>query len=240
MNVTPIFEHNLQLRWADLDSLNHVNNVRYVDFALEAIGRLIEDGKLPDDVPIARIEVDFLRPLMLTLHPIRISSEVDGDRVVQKIRADDVIFATVTTDFESLTARFAEQHDGRAYHAHVRRADLESSGQVSPAKVFELFQEARILHFSRLLESLSAGHFVVAKLTVGYHRPIGMRHEPWPISNWVSKIGSSSIQVSSQLSDGVDVYASCEATLVAFDAQSQKSRKLSEDERDQLSLPYSP
>lgn len=229
-------DYSLQLRWADLDSLNHVNNVRYVDFALEAMGELHDDGVLPVDVPIARIEVEFLRPLLLSLRPIRISSVVEGPRVTQKIWADDKVFARVTTDFESLTARFAESHDGPAYFAQVRRGDVDAEGQVSPAKVFELFQEARILHFSRLLESMSAGHFVVAKLTVGYHRPIVRRHEPWPISNWISKVGNSSMQVSSQLSDGVDVYASCEATLVGFDMQTQKSRKLSDDEKAQLSV----
>ena len=32
------------MRWADLDSLNHVNNVVYLDYAAESRAILVEDG----------------------------------------------------------------------------------------------------------------------------------------------------------------------------------------------------
>lgn len=227
-------DYSVQLRWADLDTLNHVNNVRYVDFALEATGQLITDGVVPGDMDITRIEVDFLRPLMLSLNPIRISSAVADGRVLQKIYVDDEVFAKVATDFGSLTMRFAKPRSGPVYAGQVRRADLDGSGHITPAKVFELFQESRILHFARLLDRHAAGNFVVAKLTVDYHRPIGWRPEPWLISSWISRVGNSSMEISSHIADGDELFATCEAILVGFDMSTQKSRKLSDDEKDQL------
>lgn len=226
---------NLQLRWADLDSLSHVNNVRYVDYALEATEQLVADEVVPSDADITRIEVDYLRPLLLSLRPIRISSVVADGRIVQEICAEDKVFARVTTDFGSLTMRFAKPRNGPVYSGQVRRADLDGSGHVTPAKVFELFQESRIVHFARLLEQHVAGHFVVAKLTVDYHRPITWRPEPWLISSWISDVGNSSMSIGSRIADGDEVYATCEATLFGFDMQTQKARKLSEEEKTQLS-----
>lgn len=232
-------DYSVQLRWADLDTLNHVNNVRYVDFALEATGQLIDDGIVPGDVDITRIEVDFLRPLMLSLNPIRISSAVVDGQIVQEICARDKVFARVVTDFGALTMRFAKPRTGPVYSGQVRRADLDGSGHITPAKVFELFQESRILHFARLLDRHAAGNFVVGKLTVDYHRPIRWRPEPWLISSWISSVGDSSMAISSHIADGDELFATCEATLVGFDMSTQKSRKLSEEEKAQLtaSLP---
>lgn len=228
-------DFHLQLRWADLDTLNHVNNVRYVDYALEATGQLVADGVVPAEADVTRIEVDYLRPLVLSLKPIRISSVVSQGRIVQEILEEDRVFARVTTDFGALAMRFAKPHDGPVHNSQVRRADLDGGGQVTAAKVFELFQEARIVHFVRLLENHAAGHFVVAKLTVDFHRPIGWRPEPWLISSWISAVGSSSLEISSRIADGDVVFATCEATLVGFDMATQKSRQLTDSERAQLS-----
>ncbi len=235
MNDYIVPDYNLALRWADLDTLNHVNNVRYVDYALEATGQLIDDGVVPSGSEITRIVVDFLRPLMLSLKPIRIASVVTDGQIVQEICAEDTVFARVTTDFGSLTTRFAKPHEGPIYPAQLRRTDLDGSGNVTPAKVFELFQESRILHFARLLERHVAGNFVVAKLTVDFHRPILWRPEPWLISSWISKVGNSSMEIGSHVADGDDVYATCDAVLVGFDKKTQKSRLLSDDEKAQLS-----
>ncbi|MEO6471711.1 MAG: thioesterase family protein [Aeromicrobium sp.] len=234
MNQPTPSDYALHLRWADLDTLNHVNNVRYVDYALEATGKLIDDGALPTDLTITRIAVDFLRPLMLSLKPVRISSVVSDGQIVQEIRAEDEVFAKVVTDFGSLTMRFAEPHNGPVYPGQLRRSDLDGAGHVTPAKVFELVQESRILHFARLLKHHAAGHFVVAKLTVDYHRPITWRTEPLPIYSWISEVRTSSMMVGSQISDGDELFATCGAVLVGFDMETQKSRMLSENEKEQL------
>ena len=67
------------MRWADLDSLNHVNNVVYVDYAMEARGRLVDDGVLGAGQTIRRLRVDFLRPLLLSSKPVLVRSTIDAD-----------------------------------------------------------------------------------------------------------------------------------------------------------------
>lgn len=227
-------DYNLQLRWADLDTLNHVNNVRYVDYALEATGQLIADGEVPADADLTRIAVDFLRPVTLSLKPIRISSAVGDGQIVQEICAEDVVHARVTTDFGAMITRFAAPTDGPVHASQLRRADLDAEGHVAIAKVFELFQEARILHFARLLERHAAGSFVVAKVAVDFHRPIGWQPEPLTIGSQIAHVGTSSMTIESRIAEGDTVFAVCEAVLVGFDMETQKSRKLSDKEREQL------
>lgn len=228
-------DYNLQLRWADLDTLNHVNNVRYIDYALEATAQLIEDGEVPADADLTRIAVDFLRPLPLSLKPIRISSAVGDGHIVQEICAEDMVFARVRTEFGSLIKRFAAPKVGPVHAGQLRRADLDGDGHVSTAKVFELFQEARIVHFSKLLERHSAGKFVVANVSIDFHQPIAWQPEPVTIASWIGHVGSSSMTIDARLVEGDTVYAACEAVLVGFDMETQKSRKLSDTEREQLS-----
>lgn len=227
-------DHPLQLRWADLDSLKHVNNVRYIDYALEATGRLVDGGALPGDLPIARMEVDFLHPLLLSRDPIQVRSTVGTGSIGQEIRAGDVVAARITTSFGlSVRAETVVQEAG-THLAQLRRTDLDVAGHVTTAKTFELFQEARILHFSGLMRHESAGRFVVARLAVDFVRPISWRTEPLPISSWVSKVGNSSLGMGAQIVDADGLLASCDAVLVGFDLATQRSRRFSETERTLL------
>lgn len=90
------------MRWADLDSLNHVNNVVYVDYAAESRAILIEDGIVGADERVQRMSVDFLRPLLLSSQSVRVTSTRDGDELVQEITngVADTVYARVTTAFE--------------------------------------------------------------------------------------------------------------------------------------------
>ena len=58
----PVHEIHIPMRWADLDQLNHVNNVVYVDYAMEARAQLVDDGHLDAGLPIRHVRVDFMRP----------------------------------------------------------------------------------------------------------------------------------------------------------------------------------
>jgi acyl-CoA thioester hydrolase len=69
------------LRWADMDSLGHVNNVTYVDylqearvdmFAVHAPARGGEE--LAEGVVVVRHEVEFLAPLVFRFEPVRIET----------------------------------------------------------------------------------------------------------------------------------------------------------------------
>ena len=77
------FVHRATLRFSDSDALGHVNNARYLSFLedariafLEAMakpgdGRFLEAGYI-----VARIEIDYVRPIPLTYDPIEVTVEV--------------------------------------------------------------------------------------------------------------------------------------------------------------------
>ncbi len=86
------------LRWADMDSLGHVNNVTYVDYLQEARVDMLSvhapatgGEELAEGVVVVRHEVEFLAPLVFRSEPVRIESWVT------RIRA-----ASFTMDYEIL------------------------------------------------------------------------------------------------------------------------------------------
>ena len=94
--LEPVQAFPLQLRWADLDLLGHVNNVRYVEYAQEArikfITLLDATGVLPRrPMVVARQEVDHVRVLELTPEPVQVRvqlaavgrSSITVDQVVE-------------------------------------------------------------------------------------------------------------------------------------------------------------
>ncbi len=75
------------LRWADMDSLGHVNNVVYVDYLQEARVDMLTvhapasgGEELGEGVLVVRHEVDFLAPLVFRPEPIRIETWVSQIR----------------------------------------------------------------------------------------------------------------------------------------------------------------
>ena len=75
------------LRWADMDSLGHVNNVTYVDYLQEARVDMLavhapETGgeALAEGVVVVRHEVEFVAPLVFRPGPVRIETWVSRIR----------------------------------------------------------------------------------------------------------------------------------------------------------------
>ena len=71
------------LRWADMDSLGHVNNVTYVDYLQEARVDMLSvhapasgGEELAEGVVVVRHEVEFVAPLVFRREPVRIESWV--------------------------------------------------------------------------------------------------------------------------------------------------------------------
>ena len=232
------------MRWADLDSLNHVNNVVYLDYAAESRAMLVEDGLLANR-PVRRVAVDFLRPLLLSRRPVHITSTVAGDELVQEIRPriDAAPFARVVTTFGEPEPLPAAPSYADPLACRVRRSDLGSDGMVTPVKVFELFQEARILFISNRLASMSAGRFVVGRVDVTYGDGIPWRREPYEVVSWVSRLGTSSATFEAEIIGDGTVHARATAVLIGFDLETQRSRPYTSEEREafaELSQPGSP
>lgn len=225
------------MRWADLDSLNHVNNVVYLEYAAEARASLTHDGVVGTDDGIAEMMVRFLRPMHLSREPVVVRSHVDGGTLSQSITVGDgdpsLSFAEVTTRYGDRTAE-APRHDVPSLPVNVRRSDLDEHGVVRHTKHFELFQEARILTISTHLSSMSPGSFVVGSSSVTPGRPIPWRPDPYVARVWVSRVGTASFEIRCQLIDHDMVLAGSTTVMVGFDADAESSRPFGRQERAQL------
>lgn len=223
------------MRWADLDSLNHVNNVVYVDYAAESRAMLIDDGLLEPGRDVTHMSVKYVRPLLLTRHPVLVVSSIDSDTMTQEISVERdgerAVHAVVTTSFGTPTPRSRAEVAIDPLPSRIRRSDLDAAGVVGPTKTFELFQEGRILFISSHLAELSAGQFVVGTVSVDFHRPITWRREPYQVRGWISRVGDASITIESELSDGDAVLARAQSFLVGFDLALQTSRVFTDEER---------
>jgi acyl-CoA thioester hydrolase len=100
------------LRWADMDSLGHVNNVTYVDYLQESRVDMLRTHapstggeELAEGTVVVRHEVEFVAPLVFRFEPVRIESWVT------KIRA-----ASFTMAYEILD----ETEGGRRVYARAR------------------------------------------------------------------------------------------------------------------------
>ncbi|MEU0570608.1 thioesterase family protein [Nonomuraea sp. NPDC005983] len=91
------------VRFADIDSLGHVNNVRFFDYLEDArLGMLHIDPYKAGDAPfkslvVARHEIDYLRPLGFRAEPVRVETWVTEIRPVRftlqyEIRDDEDLY----------------------------------------------------------------------------------------------------------------------------------------------------
>ena len=223
--------HEITMRWADLDRLNHVNNVVYVGYAAEARAML---GPGVADATVRSSTVRYLRPLQLSTKPVVVVSTLDGPTLTQRIHsaeAPEHVVAEVVTELGDLRPIKPHSGSGPALAMSTRRSDLDSCGDVVLAKLFELFQETRILHISTATDRFASGGFVVGTVSVEQARPVTGRPEPYDAHAWFSRVGAGSITIDSELADGATVLARSSTVLVGFDMQEQRSRRLGDDER---------
>lgn len=232
------------MRWADLDSLNHVNNVVYVDYAAESRAILTADGLIDRELDVVQTSVRYARPLGLTRHPVLIASTLDGNTVIQEIGLERdgtrMVHAKVTTTLGVRAAAQPADVGADVLPCRVRRNDLDSTGYVGHVKTFELFQEGRVLYLSNHLPRRKNGQFVVGTVSVDYHEPVSWRPEPYDMRSWVSRVGAGSLTVESELADGDIVLARGITFMVGYDLAAQKSRAFSPEERavfDSLKAP---
>jgi acyl-CoA thioester hydrolase len=226
------------MRWADLDQLNHVNNVVYVDYAMEARGRLVDDGLLDSDLPIRSARVDFLRPLLLSSKPVLVRSAVEGAVLTHEIRSYDgsVLFCSVAVTHGQPEP--VDDRRGEPLDIQVRRSDVGPDGSVTVTRLFELFQESRIHSFSHVIPHRVAGRFVVGRVEVDLGEPLTWRRDPYPVQTHIASVSRSSFSSMTRIDGGR--FGSATATLVGFDLANQTSRQLDDDEREALTAAMLP
>lgn len=102
----PVVRHRYDcpLRWADLDLLGHVNNVRYVDYLQEARGALLRacleaagvERHESDGYVVVRHEVSFVAPLLFRTTSVAIDSWVTEVRGASFTLGHEIYLETET------------------------------------------------------------------------------------------------------------------------------------------------
>ena len=86
------------MRWADMDSLGHVNNVTYVDYLQESRVDMLRvhaaatgGEQLAEGTVVVRHEVEFRSPLVFRAAPVRIESWVTAIRAASFTMAYEIL-----------------------------------------------------------------------------------------------------------------------------------------------------
>ena len=135
-----IFTYPVQVRWSDIDSYDHVNNVRYFDYLQEArIAFLTQvmgtTGDFFAQYPCVLVSqtVDYLRPILLRHPPYDVDVWVEsvgtssyslGSRIVDRSGASDDVYAKaesvlVVVDGETHAKRPLGEAERAALLKHV-------------------------------------------------------------------------------------------------------------------------
>ncbi|HEX5595746.1 MAG TPA: thioesterase family protein [Micromonosporaceae bacterium] len=128
------------------------------------------------------------------------------------------------------------------YHCTLRWSDLDAYGHINNARFLTLYEEARVaLMFNggraNGVDSFAEG-VVVARHEVDYLRPVGyplgLEVKPPPtvrIEMWVEELRPSRFTLGYELFDGEVLAGRARTVMVPFDLVSQRSRRLTEEER---------
>jgi acyl-CoA thioester hydrolase len=252
-----------ELRWADMDQLRHVNNVRYLDY-VAAARRAVFGGLPAGRAPVSRHQVEFATPLVFRRDPVRIDSWVTGIEDAEIALAHEVYderehgrttYLRVSTVLEHaadereralMESLRAPAHDWRhvshdrrpahsVYRAQVRPSDLDERGLVRDTAVFEFLQESRVQYLMSLhTRGQDWTQHVVARTDVRYRRAIPDRTTPYEVHSWVGHLGTRSFTICAEVRDAETVMAEATVSMVTFDPQTQRSAEMAPSQRARL------
>lgn len=124
------------------------------------------------------------------------------------------------------------------YPVHVRFSDVDVYGHTNNVKYFEYFQESRIRLFGRLWEGLGEEGrpppVVVAQIDVDYAVPILFRPEPYDTWSRVASLGSTSMTIEAEISDGDSVLSRARVVVVFIDPATGRPTPPDADYRERL------
>jgi len=134
------FTHPVLVRWSDIDSYDHVNNVRYFDYLQEARITFLAEalgttGDLFAQHPCLLVSqtVDYLRPILLRHPPYDVDVWIDsvgttsytlGSRIVDRSGETEEVYAKavsviVTVDAETAAKRPLGDAERQSLLKHV-------------------------------------------------------------------------------------------------------------------------
>lgn len=122
----------------------------------------------------------------------------------------------------------------------VRWSDMDAYAHVNNVQYLRLFEEARVYAFKRWFgadrDLIDEGMLVVSQ-SIDYLLPMGYAYAPARVAVWCSAVGAASFDLGYAVAgpEGDDtVYARGRVSLVAYDLDVQRPRRLGEAERAAL------
>ncbi len=132
------YTHRTTIRFADADALGHVNHARFLTYCEEAriaflddlaAGHGASDELMGRGLIVARVEVDYLRPLFPRREPVEVTVAVEhlGTRsftLSYDVRQDGALASRVRTvvvayDYAAASSRELTAAERRLLAAHV-------------------------------------------------------------------------------------------------------------------------
>lgn len=232
-------EHLVPLRWSDLDSLRHVNNVKYAVIAEQVQQELRAEGALPDGPDVVGAEVTYRAPMHLSTRPVVVTNRVEGDRLVQDLAMDDADgvrheHARIETRFGTRRVVEPSAPDvAMSTDYRLRRVDGGRDGVLDVSGLLELTQETRIAFIHRSGIDLT-GSVVVVSTALEMHEDVPVSLGAVRTDSWIAHVGTSSYTVLSQVVHDGRVLASGRAVLVRFDLEAERSVPLDGPTRARL------
>lgn len=127
------------------------------------------------------------------------------------------------------------------YRCPLRWSDLDAYGHVNNVRFLTYLEQARIDFFDQLVAGgatpLLERGVLVSHHEISYLRPLAYRADPVPIDIWVTSIGGASFEVAYEVYDDSCCYARARTTVVSYDAEGDRPRRLTADQRAALA-PY--
>lgn len=119
---------------------------------------------------------------------------------------------------------------------HVRFSDVDAYRHVNNVKYFEYLQESRIRLIADVMRGLDVARpgLVVAQTDVDYLAPILLREAPYDVRSRIARVGSRSMTVDSEITDGDRLLARGRVVVVFFDLETQRSTEPAPEVRAQL------
>ena len=126
--------------------------------------------------------------------------------------------------------------DSSAYVVDVplRWSDMDAYAHINNVQFLRLLEDARVIAFADWFgqdRSLLDEGVLVARHEIEYLAPLTFRRHPVPIRLWTMRITPASFDVGYEVAetDGSQMYARAETTLVLYDFATARPRRMSPD-----------
>ena len=119
----------------------------------------------------------------------------------------------------------------------MRWSDMDAYRHINNSAYLAYLEQARVAMFfdrGRDIDSLFSSGTVIARHVIDYRRPVVYHPEPLRLELWIGEMRAASFTVHYEVFDG-DLLAAQAATIcVTFDFETDRPRRLTNQERDIL------